>query len=269
VRLGNNFVCLAHQIALLGKPVVAPAIIRKTWEEYRDHSSNGMTVAIDNVLGGYGNKSLATEFPKFTWNNYFMITGTYDINVTGVYTDVATLPPAFTGLEWQLFRSFLQQGRDNWQGENAGVRTVRVDNLTNRVSGPPSDYASIVGPLGAAYLEFVRPAASGANTTLSVNLDVYLPYANTSDYIRVSALPIRGFNVLPHPNNQFLPSISVNYPREANRYTFRVANFHQCDNRTTLIVNNLFRLASLEYNYTAELISPSPTPTTPCTLVFP
>jgi len=34
-----------------------------------------MTKAIDNVLGGYGNKSLATEFPKFTWNSYFMISG--------------------------------------------------------------------------------------------------------------------------------------------------------------------------------------------------
>jgi hypothetical protein len=107
----------------------SPDIIRKTWEEYSADSSNGMTVAIDSVLGGYGNKSWATEFPNFAWNNYFMINGTYDIQVTNVYTNLATLPPPFTGLEWQLFRSWLREDRDKWQAGNAGSSSTRFVNF--------------------------------------------------------------------------------------------------------------------------------------------
>ncbi len=243
-------------------------IARQTWERYRANNGGSMLTAINQVLGGYGGKSLATEFPKFTWHNYFMNSGTYDIQVTGVYTNPATLPPAFTGPQWQLFRSHLREGRDNWQAGNAGVRTAREENLTNRVVGPPSNYSPIVEPRGVGYVEFLRPAAIGTNTTLSVTLDVYLPYVNASDDIRVSALPIQNFNALPHPNNQFLPSIRVNTGRVTYRHTFRVANFHQCD-RTTLIINNLRRSDSFEYKYTAELIPSLSTPTTPCALVFP
>jgi hypothetical protein len=111
----------------------------------------------------------------------------------------------------------------------------------------------------------MRPAVIGANTTLSVTLDVYMNYANASDYIRISALPIQNFNPLPHPNNQFLPSTFVITDRVTYRHTFRVANFHQCD-RTTLIINNLYRGDSFEYKYTAELIPPSSQPQPPCTL---
>jgi hypothetical protein len=59
----------------------APAIIRKTWEQYQANNGNGMVNSIDQVLRrSEYSTNLATEFPKFTWNNYFMITGTYNIS---------------------------------------------------------------------------------------------------------------------------------------------------------------------------------------------
>jgi hypothetical protein len=248
----------------------AHAIVRKTWEQYRTNNGGSMVNAIDQVLRRpeYGT-TLPDAIPNFAWNNYFLNDGTYTRDVDA-YKYFIDYNPAhrFQGKEWQLFRSWLTGGRENWQAGNAGVLTD--PRRTYPALGPSANYSFAVSPAGTAYVEFMRPAAIGANTTLSVTLGVYLPYANVSDYIRVSALPIpiQGFNVLPHPNNQFLPSTYLSPGRVTYRYAFRVANFHQCD-RTTLIINNLRRSDSFEYAYTAELIPPLPAPTTPCTLVVP
>jgi hypothetical protein len=86
------------KVALPRVPADASAIIRKTWEQFQASNGGDMVNSIDQVLRrSEYSTTLATEFPKFTWNNYFMITGTYDIQVTGVYANLATLPPTFTG----------------------------------------------------------------------------------------------------------------------------------------------------------------------------
>lgn len=227
-----------------------------------------MIKAIDIVVRGCnGTTNLANEFPKFTWNNYFMITGTYDIQVTNVYTNLVTLQPTFTGPEWQLFRSHLQRERKDWQAGNAGVRADPVTGYPR--SGPSVDYSPVAGPLGAAHVEFLRPTSISANAALSVTLSIFLPRADPDAFIRTSALPITNFGTLPHPGNQFLPPVPVSGELTPTyRQTFRVAKFDQC-NRVAVIVNNINRYNPFQYEYIAELIPPLVTPTTPCTLISP
>ena len=145
-----------------------------------------MTGAINSVLGGYGYKSWATEFPNFTWNNYFMINGTYDTQITNAYTDLATLPPPFTGPEWQLFRSWLTTGRENYQAGNAGVALVDQANfqLPNNLSvdGPPSGKPDTVDHLGAVYIEFYSNNLNlQAGQTADLNLSIWLPNPESAD----------------------------------------------------------------------------------------
>lgn len=186
---------------------------------------------------------------------------------SGVYTDVTDAPTPVFWPDWRVFRSHLNRERKDYLGSNAAVLTD--PRIIYPASGPSVNYSSVVSSTAAAYVEFLRPTTIGANTTLSVTMNVYLNYANAGDYIRISALPIQNFNTLPHPNNQFVPSIYVTDPgRVTYRSVFRVVNFDQC-NRTTVIINNLFRPSFFEYAYTAELISPNPQPAPPCTLIVP
>lgn len=232
-----------------------------------------MLTALEQVLQSQYATTLTNEFPKFTWHNYFMNNGTYDaVLPQRVYTNLND--PLGPGnfhdnwQEWQLFRFWLKDERRNWQAGNAGVRTAQENNYANRVGGPPPNYSSVVESQGVSYVEFLRPATIGANTTLSVTLDVYLPFVNVSDDIRVSVLPIRSFSTLPHPSNQFIPSTYISIGRVTYRHTFRVANFHQCD-RAAVIINNLRRSDAFEYTYTAELIPPLSGLDIPCALVWP
>jgi len=250
-------------------------IVRQTWERYRANNGGSMLTAIDQVLQNQYATNLANEFPKFTWHNYFLNNGTYDVQATNVYTNLATLTPSFTGPEWQLFRSHLQHPRNDWDGRdprsngiaNAGVRADPVTVYPR--SGPSVDYSPVAGPLGAAHVEFLRPSAISTNAALSVTLSIFLPRADPAGFIRTSVLPITNFGTLPHPGNQFLPPVPVSGEfTPIYRQTFRVAKFDQC-NRVAVIVNNVHRLDTFRYEYIAELIPPLSTPTTPCTLVFP
>ena len=120
-------------------PTDAPAIIRKTWEQYQANIGNGIVNSIDQVLRrSEYSTTLATEFPKFTWNNYFMITGTYDTVLPGrVYGDLYDPQPNNyhdNAPEWQVFRNRLVYPRGDWSGSdprsngfaNAGVLIDRV-----------------------------------------------------------------------------------------------------------------------------------------------
>jgi hypothetical protein len=105
-----------------------------------------------------------------------MITGTYDIQVTNVYTNPATLTPSFTGPEWQLFRSHLRDTRKEWQGDNAGVFVDRVGQFESYpIDGPVLGKPSLVESLGAAYIEFfptTLPLTRTADLTITFWLRV-------------------------------------------------------------------------------------------------
>jgi len=78
-----------------------------------------------------------------------MNSGTYDIQVTGVYTNPTTLPPAFTGPQWQLFRSHLRDERRDWQAGKAGVFVELVR------AYPYTAPVTTTQQLGARYIEFL------------------------------------------------------------------------------------------------------------------
>jgi hypothetical protein len=248
-------------------------IVRQTWERYRANNGGRMLTAIDQTLRNQYNTTIANAFPNFTWHNYFMNNGTYDLQVTNVYTNTnpTTLPPAFTGPQWQLFRSHLREGRDNWQAGHAGVWVDRVNIFPANSNSITSTYSSRVENLGAAFIEFVPNPSLSATAVLSVTFTVHLPLLDTTRLARVSVLPISNFAAVPHPGNVFLTPRAAPPPTPlTSHYTFRVANFRQCD-RVTLIANAITTTADLfDYRYLAEVITPSNPPSpSPCLLVVP
>jgi hypothetical protein len=256
-------------IFLQQKVANSEAIVRQTWERYRTNNGGSMTTAIDQVLRNQYGTNLANEFPKFTWNNYFMITGTYDINVTSVYTDVATLPPAFTGPEWQLFRNRLLYPRKDWSGSDplsngipqAGVLVERVPDYPNNNFHFPS-WTTPIQQFGVAYTEFMTNTSLIAGGVLSVTIDVDWSLSDAQQYGRVSALPLTSFTTVPNtfltPNTAYLPDKTV------SRYTFRVADFAHC-NRVALLINNLGP-TKLSYTYSVEVVPPAGPIPPPCSL---
>jgi len=194
-----------------------------------------------------------------------MITGTYDIQVTSVYPDLVTMQPAFTGPQWQLFRSGLKDGRENWQTGHPGVLIDRVNIFP--VSSITSTYSTRVENLGAGYIEFLPNPSIGANDALSVTFTINLALFDANRVARVSVLPIGNFGN-SRPGNVFLSPQAV-LPL-TSRYTFRVENFKQCD-RITLIANAVTITKDVfDYSYLAQVITPAGPPSpSPCLLVLP
>lgn len=252
---------------LRDKVANSDTIIRQIWQQYKSNGGNAIA-AIDQVLQSQYSTTLASEFPKFTWNNYFLNDGTYvNISPTGVYTDVTYSTTLVSMPDWQLFRSHLRDGRENYLAGNAGVFTD--PRITYPGSGPSAGYSRFTGSLGVGYLEFMRPSTITANAALSVTLTLYLPDTNPEAYIRTSILPIANFSSVPHPGNQMLTPVFVNnMPTPTYRQTFRVAKFDQC-NRVAVIVNNINRYNPFQYEYIAEVIPPIPQVSSPCALVVP
>jgi uncharacterized repeat protein (TIGR01451 family) len=251
---------LEGNVAFPSNPNTASDIIRATWQRYKDINGNNQAgkiiEAIDTVIGEYnGTTNLANEFPKFTWNNYFMITGTYGIQVTNVYTDLVTLPPSFTGPEWKLFRNFAQEDRKKWQDGNAGVNPVaRVFQFPVDVS--PGTTTAIVDHWGAGYLEFF-PSRLNLQTgqTADLNLTIVVGNGNVipqADRPRVSIMPITawGGNTLPPPNDFVQPVLSGG----ALIYNRNIPNFNTY-NRVAVIINNISQhLDGIPYGYSANVV---------------
>jgi hypothetical protein len=206
-----------------------------------------MVKAIDNVLkrADYGT-TLADEFPKFTWNNYFMNAGTYDIQVTNVYTNLATLTPSFTGPEWQLFRSQLEGDRRNWQGGNAGVLVDRVGQSESYpLDGPAYGIPSAVHNLGAAYIEFF-PTTLPLTRTVDLNITLRVYNAASASAPKVSIIPIADFAT--PPGNDFVsPAFVLEGTEWIYRYTRTIQNFRQL-NRVVMIISNVGDLHPFSYH---------------------
>jgi len=230
-------------------------IVRQIWERYRTNNGGNMTTAIEQVLRNQYGTNLPNEFPRFTWHNYFMNSGTYDIQVTGVYTNPTTLPPAFTGPQWQLFRSHLLGDRKNWQAGNAGVLVDRVGQTESYpIEGPAPGKPFLVENLGAAYIEFfptTLPLNRAADLTITLSLNVYTGGSEP----RVSILPIPNFSATPHPPNNFVtPVIIPESTYLIYRYTRTVNNFHQL-NRVAVIVSSAGSVSTAHpFSYRAEVI---------------
>ncbi|MBI5649414.1 MAG: hypothetical protein HZC40_03040 [Chloroflexi bacterium] len=252
-------------------------IIRTIWQRYKDRNAiNGaynITTAIDEVMPQYNvTSNLANEFPRFTWNNYFMITYTYDIQVTNVYTDLAKFPATFTGPEWKLFRERLTYPRNDWEGTNPpsnGIANAAV--FTQRVIGYPwNSFGTSAEKLGAAYIEFIpRDNANqklNARTVLTVTLATNWSTPIASRDARISVVPMTNFLDLPPRPNTFISTRSVG---SGAGYLARVHNFGVCD-RVTLIVNNVSRTYNLVYDVAAQTTIPTtPSTTIPCFLELP
>jgi hypothetical protein len=221
-----------------------------------------MLTALEQVLQSQYATTLTNEFPKFTWHNYFMNSGTYDIQVTNVYTDTTTLPPAFTGPQWQLFRSHLFGNRGNWQAGNAGVRVVEAK------AYPYTIPVTTTEQLGVHYIEFLardnNPTPPNASAILTVTLTTSRPVSTASRDARVSVLPIIDFINGPKPPNLFIAP----QPESAfsSRYSFRVHNFGPCG-RVTLIVNDVSPDFIFMHRVSTEVVVPPvPTRTAPCSV---
>jgi hypothetical protein len=241
-----------------------------------------MVTAIDQVLQNQYATNLANEFPKFTWNNYFMNDGTYNTVLPRVYKNLADpLGPDSqhdNWHEWELIRSWLAYPRKDWSGNdpnnvppsngipNAGVL---VDSPTQYPwTGPSPSYSSWVYSLGAGYFEFLGGAPIAPGSTLLVTLESNLSPDQANQNSRVSVLPILDFLTGPKPQNQFLtPSIGSQGP-SSSRYYFRVANFDQCS-RVTVIANNVGTTNQFLYGVTAQVLPPAPgTPMPACALIL-
>jgi len=225
-----------------------------------------MASAIDQVLQNQYATNLANEFPKFTWNNYFMITGTYN----------ATLPPrVYTNLndplgpnnfhdnwaEWQLFRFWLQQDRKRYQDGFAGVF------VDSALGYPWNSFGSSVERLGVRYVEFVPRDVNGqklsARAVLTVTLTTNWNTSTASRDARISVLPIRNFTDTVHPANVFVQPQSTG---SGTGYRFRVHNFGQCD-RVALIVNDVGTTLNLVHDVVTEVNIPVvPATPNPCFL---
>jgi len=191
-----------------------------------------------------------------------MNSGTYDIQVTGVYTNPTTLPPAFTGPQWQLFRSHLRDERRDWQAGKAGVFVELVR------AYPYTAPVTTTQQLGARYIEFLARDNNlnppDARAVLTVTLTTGRPVATASRDARVSVLPITDFINGPKPPNLFIAP----QPQSAfsSRYSFRVHNFGQCG-RVTLIVNDVSPDFTFMHSVSAEVVVPPvPARTTPCSI---
>jgi hypothetical protein len=218
-----------------------------------------MIEAIDWAIKQYNAGSgLTEEFPKFTWNNYFMITGTYDINVTYVYTDSATLPPTFTGPEWKLFRSHLERERKDYQGGNAGVAII--DQVVNfPVIGPPVNKPNAVESLGAAYIEFY-PTNVPTGITADLNVTITIPSGAmlpVADRPKVSIIAFSNFGATLHPPNDFVQPTTQAGSLDLI-YTRQVINFKtsSISNRVVVIISNISpTLGNVPYRYSATIVT--------------
>lgn len=174
-----------------------------------------------------------------------MNSGTYDLQVTNVYTNVETLRPVFTGPQWQLFRSHLVGDRRNWQAGKAGVFVDQVGQFESYpIDGPAPGRPSAVDNLGSAYIEFFPTTLlQGRSADLNITLRVY--NAASAPAPKVSIIPITDFAA--HPGNDFVSPVFVLEGTEwIYRYTRTIPNFHQL-NRVTVIISNMGDLHSFSY----------------------
>ena len=236
----------------------------KTWQVYSNTNGSNMLTAIDQTLqrSEYGT-TLANEFPKFTWNNYFMITGTYDTVLPGrVYADL--YDPFNTNRqmvgfhdnapEWQVFRNRLVGGRENYQVENAGVLVDRVGQIESYpIDGPAPGKPFFVESLGSAYVEFfptTLPLTRTADLTITVSLKVYS--GGTSP--KVSIIPISNFSATPHPANNFAtPVITPEGTYLVYKYAQTVQNFRQLNHVAVIISNPSNVSTAIPFSYRAEV----------------
>jgi hypothetical protein len=178
-----------------------------------------------------------------------MITGTYDIQVTNVYTDLAKFPSTFTGPEWKLFRERLTGDRRNYQGSNAGVQVEQVGRSNSYpLDGPTRGNPSVIENLGVAYVEFYTSTLNlppGAVADLHLTIVIRKKLGQPDP--KVSMVPISSFSATPLPNNNFInPTIGgINL-----LYDVTQVNFNRLD-RVVLIISNYG--APVDFSYYAEV----------------
>ena len=239
-------------------------IIRQIWEKYQaNNGSGGMIAAIDQVLQEQYATSLRNEFPKFTWNNYFLNDGTYT-RAVNLYFDVFNpVGNPRAAPEWELFRSWLVDPRNNYQQEHAGVLTKPENSYP--ASGP-QNYPSGVDALGSGYIEFLSPANVAAGTQLNVTLYTNLEPNLGDTAVQAYVIPIlpTHFTTLPHPDGTLLaPQPSQKWiGTYLTQYTFHIENFDRCG-RITLILNNV-NTQTIAYRFEADLTQPPLPPNDPC-----
>lgn len=255
---------LEEQVAQPNDPTTPDAIVRKTWEQYNFRKVNNLggdvVVAIDDILQRpIYSTTLTTEFPKFTWQNYFLNGDAYTRTVTA-YKDVQN--PADTPTpqaEWKLFRSWLAPERRDYQVSASLVDPVK----TYPFIGPSGSYNPRIENLGVGFIEFLPSQQMSAGSTLSVTLRVGVSLGDANRSAQISVLPILNFTTGPHPHNIFLTPQAGDYL--TSYYSFKVKNFEGC-NRVALIINGM---AEFMYGYSADVSpgpTPPPTPLPPCSV---
>lgn len=246
------------------------SIIRRVWEQYDASNGNGgIAQALNDILNTYNGRSLESEFPRFSWNNYFLKAGTYEYpnqQAQWIYRDVNNLGSLVQWREWQLFRDKLRAPRNaNWDNIPAVVTDPVNDYPFSSTNG---EYSYYVQKMGAGYIEFSPDnLPAGMVASLEVTIRTDLPINTANRVVRISALPIQNFGDMNQPDNEFL----VSHPEgsDITRYSFRIANFQQCD-RATMILNNIETTSTViefDYNYEATLdLAPLPPGTAACSL---
>jgi hypothetical protein len=220
------------------------AIVRQTWERYRTNNGGSITSAIDWAIKQYNaNSSLADEFPKFTWNNYFLNHGTYDRRLNNIYPNVENPGGGPVSMdEWELFRSKLFGDRRN--NGNAGV-FVPLGHHFQQPGGLSIDWPTINQPypvdyLGAVYLEYypdLLPTGRLADLTLTVTLRRLPGGADPT----VSVISFADFTTTPHPGNNLIsPNVTLDGDHVVYQYTQTIQNFHQLkpNGRVAMIISN-------------------------------
>jgi hypothetical protein len=240
------------------------AIILQTWQRFSSNGGNTLG-AINDILAGYGGKSLTTEFPEFARNNYFLADGTY----TRIYTstvDVRREPTAiptsrFQGSEWALFRSYFRDLRSDIANGRSGASTNRVDQYP--WNGPVA-YSTTVQSLSAGYIEYLPVNLPTGNVVLTVTVDINPSPSSANLVADISVLPLLDFTngFVNGTHTKLLPTV-IN--PTLSRYTFQINNFEQC-NRVALIATGIDQTRGFTYSYHAEVASASPPLGAPCSL---
>jgi hypothetical protein len=227
-------------------------IILQTWQQYNGGS---MLATINQVLAGYGNKSIATEFPEFAWNNYFLNAGTYDRNVATYKVIDNPTGPLSQEKEWQLFRHWLTDNDRKTQSDTTtGVFVEFVGkNSTYPIDGPIANNPYLVEPMGAVYTEFFTttlPASRAADLTITFSLRA--PAGSATP--KVSVLPVANFAATPHPGNNFVqPTIQWQGTYTLYTYVQTIQNFHNL-NRVAVIISNVDTTNNqISFSYHAEV----------------
>jgi len=231
------------------------AVIRRTWER-RATGSNMLTV-IDWTLQNYYSTNLADEFPKFAWYNYFLNSNTYTrtVAVYTVWNNVSGNPTS--EMEWQLFRSWLQPPRNDFQN-SAGVLVDQVffDPSTMSKSGP-SRIPNTIDALGAAYIEFFQQGLTiPIGGSVDLNFTIAIPGGTNipiADRPRVSVLPIPGdFNANVHPPNAFINPIA-DATGQNLLYSQTIPSFHNYRHVAVIISNPSPNAGRISFLYSSNI----------------